>query len=88
MVSAANAEGFPERPINLIALFNAGGRYPMAQRGEACLALGWATVASVIGGLISAVVLILLGMTCARVCLQPAPVTIAPLIWVKSTRRL
>ncbi|GAA4223987.1 putative tricarboxylic transport membrane protein [Sagittula marina] len=33
--------------------------YPMAQRGEGGLALGWATVASVLGGLISCGVLIL-----------------------------
>lgn len=33
--------------------------YPMAQRGEAGLALGWATISSVLGGLISCVVLIL-----------------------------
>jgi MFS family permease len=33
--------------------------YPMAKRGEAGLALGWSTVASTIGGLTSAVVLLL-----------------------------
>lgn len=33
--------------------------FPMAQRGEADLALGWATTASLIGGLFSVVVLIL-----------------------------
>jgi len=33
--------------------------YPMAQKGEGGLALGWATMASVIGGLISCAVLIL-----------------------------
>jgi putative tricarboxylic transport membrane protein len=48
--------------------------YPMAQRGEAGKALGWATIASVIGGLTSSVVLILaaphlaalilMGLTC------------------------
>ncbi|BBI53957.1 hypothetical protein HORIV_63780 [Vreelandella olivaria] len=33
--------------------------YPLAQQGKAGLALGWATCASVVGGLVSAVVLIL-----------------------------
>lgn len=40
--------------------------YPMAQRGEAGLALGWATVSSVLGGLISCVVLIVAAPQLAR----------------------
>ncbi|OWU71199.1 hypothetical protein ATO2_02690 [Roseovarius sp. 22II1-1F6A] len=40
--------------------------YPMAQRGEAGLALGWATMSSVLGGLFSCVVLIVAAPQLAR----------------------
>jgi putative tricarboxylic transport membrane protein len=44
--------------------------FPMAQRGEADLAIGWTTVASVIGGLFSVVVLILLAPQLAAFSLK------------------
>lgn len=44
--------------------------FPMAQRGEADLAIGWTTVASVIGGLFSVMVLILLAPQLAAFSLK------------------
>lgn len=44
--------------------------YPMVQRGEAALALGWATVSSVIGGLFSIVVLVTMAPQLAAVALR------------------
>lgn len=52
----------------------------MAQRGEAGLALGWATVASVIGRLVSAVVLILAAPHLAAVALEFGPIETFALI--------
>ncbi|RFC64406.1 hypothetical protein DYI37_08830 [Fulvimarina endophytica] len=48
--------------------------FPMAQRGEAGLALGWATVASIIGGVVSAIVLILAAPTLAAFALNFGPI--------------
>jgi len=48
--------------------------YPMAVRGEADLALGWATAASVFGGLFSLVVLVLAAPQLAAVALQFGPI--------------
>lgn len=48
--------------------------YPMAVRGEADLALGWATAASVFGGLFSLVVLVLAAPQLAAVALSFGPV--------------
>ena len=59
--------------------------YPMAQRGEAGLALGWATVASVIGGLVSAVVLIFAAPQLAAVALQFGPIETFALILLGMT---
>jgi len=59
--------------------------YPMAQRGEAGLALGWATVASVIGGLVSAVVLIFLAPQLAAVALEFGPIETFALILLGMT---
>jgi putative tricarboxylic transport membrane protein len=44
--------------------------YPMAQRGEAAYALGWATLSSVIGGLFSVVVLVLAAPQLAAIALR------------------
>lgn len=44
--------------------------YPMAQKGDAPLALGWVTVGSTIGGLFSAVVLMLAAPQLARLALE------------------
>jgi putative tricarboxylic transport membrane protein len=54
--------------------------YPMALRGEAGKALGWATVASVIGGLVSAVVLILAAPQLAAFALNFGPIETFALI--------
>jgi putative tricarboxylic transport membrane protein len=54
--------------------------YPMAQRGEAGKALGWATVASVIGGLVSAIVLIFAAPQLAAFALNFGPIEIFALI--------
>lgn len=54
--------------------------YPMAQRGEAGLALGWATVASTIGGLVSAVVLLLAAPQLAAFALNFGPIETFALI--------
>ncbi|MEM8693624.1 MAG: tripartite tricarboxylate transporter permease [Pseudomonadota bacterium] len=59
--------------------------YPMAQRGEAGLALGWATVASVIGGLVSAVVLIFAAPQLAAFALQFGPIETFTLILLGMT---
>lgn len=48
--------------------------YPMAQRGEAGLALGWATIASVVGGLVSVVLLIVAAPQLARLALNFGPI--------------
>src|SRR5690606_3231329 len=44
--------------------------YPMAQRGDAPLALGWVTVASTIGGIFSTVVLIFAAPQLAAVAIN------------------
>jgi putative tricarboxylic transport membrane protein len=54
--------------------------YPMAQRGEAGKALGWATIASVIGGLSSAVVLIFAAPQLAAFALNFGPIETFALI--------
>lgn len=54
--------------------------YPMAQRGEADLALGWATVSSVLGGLFSCIVLILAAPQLARFATNFGSVEIFALI--------
>jgi len=59
--------------------------YPMAQRGDAGLALGWATVASVVGGLVSAVVLIFAAPQLAAFALQFGPIETFSLILLGMT---
>ncbi len=59
--------------------------YPMARRGEAGLALGWATVASVIGGLVSAVVLIFAAPQLAAFALEFGPIETFALILLGMT---
>jgi putative tricarboxylic transport membrane protein len=54
--------------------------YPMAQRGEAGKALGWATMASVIGGLTSAVVLVFAAPQLAAFALNFGPIETFALI--------
>lgn len=59
--------------------------YPMAQRGEAGLALGWATISSVIGGLVSAVVLIFAAPQLAAFALEFGPIETFSLILLGMT---
>lgn len=59
--------------------------YPMSQRGDAGLALGWATVASVIGGLVSAVVLIFAAPQLASLALEFGPIETFTLILLGMT---
>lgn len=59
--------------------------YPMAKRGDAGLALGWATIASVVGGLVSAVVLIFAAPQLAAFALQFGPIETFALILLGMT---
>ena len=59
--------------------------YPMAKRGAAGLALGWATVASVVGGLVSAVVLIFAAPQLAAFALEFGPIETFALILLGMT---
>ena len=60
--------------------------YPMAQRGDSALALGWATIASAAGGLFSLVVLIIAAPLLARVALEFGPIeTFALIVFALTT---
>lgn len=59
--------------------------YPMAKRGQAGMALGWATVASVCGGLVSAVVLIFAAPQLAAFALEFGPIETFALILLGMT---
>lgn len=59
--------------------------FPMAQRGEADLALGWATVASVIGGLFSIAVLMIAAPQLAAFALGFGPIETFALICLALT---
>ncbi len=59
--------------------------YPMALRGEAGEALGWATVASVLGGLTSAVVLLMAAPQLAAFALHFGPIETFALILLGMT---
>lgn len=61
----------PGTPQSAATLFDG---YPMARRGQAGLALGWATTASTIGGLIATVVLVAAAPLLAKVALRFGPV--------------
>ncbi|WP_167512315.1 tripartite tricarboxylate transporter permease [Oceanidesulfovibrio marinus] len=54
--------------------------YPMSQRGEADKALGWSTIASIIGGLLSCIVLIFAAPQLAAFALQFGPIETFALI--------
>lgn len=54
--------------------------YPMAQRGEADLALGWATFASTFGGIFSLIILIVAAPQLARLSISFGPVETFALI--------
>ena len=56
----------PGEPIDVPLLWDG---YPMARRGEPAEALGWTLVAAFIGGLVSAIVMVLLSQPIARIAL-------------------
>ncbi|MFN4087487.1 MAG: tripartite tricarboxylate transporter permease [Alphaproteobacteria bacterium] len=59
--------------------------FPMARRGDAGLALGWATIASVIGGLFSTLVLVLAAPELAAAALRFGPIETFALICMALT---
>lgn len=59
--------------------------YPMAQRGEAGKALGWATISSIVGGLVSTVVLIFAAPQLAAFALNFGPIETFALILLGMT---
>ncbi len=56
----------PGEPMDVPLLWDG---YPMTRRGEAALALGWSLVAALVGGLVSAVVMVALSKPIAGVAL-------------------
>ena len=59
--------------------------FPMTQQGKVDLALGWATISSLIGGLFSIVVLVLAAPQLARVALRFGPIETFALICLALT---
>lgn len=72
----------PGAPQNAATCFDG---HPMAQKGMADRALGWATSASVIGGLFSCLVLIVFGPQLAKVALKFGPIETFALILMALT---
>jgi putative tricarboxylic transport membrane protein len=72
----------PGAPQNAATCFDG---FPMAQKGMADRALGWASSASVFGGLFSCVVFIVFGPQLARVALKFGPVETFALILMALT---
>jgi len=57
----------PGEPMDVPLIWDG---YPMARRGEAALALGWSLVAALFGGLVAAVVMVLLAKPVASIALS------------------
>jgi putative tricarboxylic transport membrane protein len=57
----------PGEPIDVPLLWDG---YPMARRGEPAEALGWTLIAALIGGLVSAIVMVLLSQPIAKIALS------------------
>jgi putative tricarboxylic transport membrane protein len=57
----------PGEPMDVPLIWDG---YPMTRRGEAALALGWSLVAALVGGLVSAVVMVLLAKPVAGIALS------------------
>lgn len=74
-----NTPGTPQSAATLL------DGYPMAQAGQAGLALGWATLASVFGGLVSCVILILAAPQLARVAVKFGSIEVFALIAMAMT---
>ena len=83
----------PGTPQSAASVFDG---YPMAQRGDGALALGYATIASFIGGIFSLVILVMLAPQLARFALNFGPIETFALIvfaltaiaWVSSGEML
>ena len=74
-----NSPGTPQSAATML------DGYPMAQRGEAGEALGWSTAASVLGGLLSCIVLILAAPQLARFATRFGSVEVFALILLALT---
>jgi len=74
-----NSPGTPQSAATML------DGYPMAERGEAGQALGWATAASVVGGLLSCIVLILAAPQLARFATRFGSVEVFGLILLALT---
>lgn len=74
-----NTPGTPQSATTMLDGF------PMTRRGEADLAIGWATIASVFGGLFSAVILIVAAPQLARFALRFGPIETFALICMALT---
>ena len=73
----------PGTPQSAASVFDG---YPMAQRGDGALALGYATIASFVGGIFSLVVLVFAAPMLARVSLEFGPIeTFALLLFALMT---
>jgi len=73
----------PGTPQSAASVFDG---YPMAQRGEGALALGWATIASFVGGVFSLVILVMLAPQLARFALNFGPIeTFALIVFALTT---
>ena len=74
---SANLINTPGTPQSAATVFDG---YPMARAGKADLAIGWATLSSLIGGLFSLAVLIVAAPSLARVSVAFGPAAIFALI--------
>ncbi|MEM7463314.1 MAG: tripartite tricarboxylate transporter permease [Pseudomonadota bacterium] len=73
----------PGTPQSAASVFDG---YPMAQRGDGALALGYATVGSFIGGIFSLIVLVLIAPQLAKFALQFGPIeTFALIVFALTT---
>ena len=73
----------PGTPQSAASVFDG---YPMAQRGDGALALGFATIASFFGGIFSLIVLVLVAPLLARVALEFGPIeTFALIVFALTT---
>ncbi|MDE0304540.1 MAG: tripartite tricarboxylate transporter permease [Albidovulum sp.] len=69
----------PGTPQSAASVFDG---YPMARRGDGDLALGYATMASFVGGVFSLIVLVLMATQSAKFALKFGPIeTFAPLVF-------
>lgn len=73
----------PGTPQSAASVFDG---YPMAQRGDGALALGYATIASFIGGIFSLIVLVMIAPQLAKFALRFGPIeTFALIVFALTT---